>query len=53
MMEERIEVVYDPQNHPWLEMPMEDTVDEEIPYSLDELRVGSDHCDRCGGNCAA
>ena len=40
-MEERVEVVvYDPQDHPWLEMPMEDSVDEEIRYSLDELRVG-------------
>ena len=39
-MEERTEVVYNPQDHPWLEMPMEDPVDEEIRYSLDELRVG-------------
>ena len=29
---------YDPQDHPWLEMPVEDSVDEEIRYSLDEIR---------------
>ena len=32
-------VYYDPQDHPWLEMPVEDSVDEEILYSLDEIRV--------------
>ena len=31
---------YDPQDHPWLEMPVEDSVDEEIRYSLDEIRMG-------------
>ena len=30
---------YDPQDHPWLEMSVEDSVDEEILYSLDEIRV--------------
>ena len=35
------EIVYDPQDHPWLEMPMDDdSVDREILYSLDEIRVG-------------
>ena len=32
-------VYYNPQDHPWLEMPVEDSVDEEILYSLDEIRV--------------
>ncbi len=26
-------VYYDPQDHPWLEMPVEDSVNEEILYS--------------------
>ena len=30
---------YDPKDHPWLEMPVEDSVDGEILYSLDEIRV--------------
>lgn len=37
-MEERTEVVYVPQDHPWIEMPIDDSVDEDIRYSLDELR---------------
>ena len=34
------EVSYQPQDHPWVEMPADDSVDEEIRYSLDEIRVG-------------
>ena len=34
------EVGYRPQDHPWIEMPADDSVDEEIRYSLDEIRVG-------------
>ena len=30
---------YNPQDHPWVEMPADDTMDEEIRYSLDEIRV--------------
>lgn len=30
---------YDPQDHPWVEMPGFDSVDEEIRYSLDEIRI--------------
>lgn len=33
-------IVYDPQDHPWLEMPDDDSVGEEIRFSLDEIRVG-------------
>ena len=33
-------VVYHPEDHPWLEMPADDSVEEEIRYSLDEIRVG-------------
>ena len=28
-----------PEDHPWLEMP-EDSIDEVIRFSLDEIRVG-------------
>ena len=38
--EERTEPVYIAQDHPWVEMPSDDSVDEEIRYSLDEIRVG-------------
>lgn len=34
------EVRYDPLDHPWVEMPGIDSVDEEIRYSLDEIRIG-------------
>lgn len=34
------EVSYSPQDHPWVEMPIDDSVDEEIRYSLDEIRIG-------------
>ena len=37
--EEKTEPVYQAQDHPWLEMPVEDSVAEEIRYSLDELRI--------------
>ena len=35
--------IYNPQDHPWLEMPVHDSEDEDfevIRYSLDEIRVG-------------
>ena len=32
-------VGYDTQDHPWVEMPGFDSVDEEIRYSLDEIRI--------------
>lgn len=31
---------YVPQDHPWIEMPTDDTLDDTIKYSLDEIRVG-------------
>lgn len=34
------ENVYRTQDHPWVEMPADDSVDEEIRYSLDEIRMG-------------
>ena len=37
--EEQIEVIYRPQDHPWVEMPFDASVDEEIRYSLDEIRI--------------
>ena len=33
------EVFYRPLDHPWVEMPTDDSVDKEIRYSLDELRI--------------
>ncbi len=38
--EERMEPVYIARDHPWVEMPFDDSVDEEIRYSLDEIRLG-------------
>jgi hypothetical protein len=38
--EERMETVYRIQDHPWIEMPGADSVEEEIRYSLDEIRIG-------------
>lgn len=38
--EEQSATVYVPQDHPWIEMPSDDPVDEEIRYSLDEIRIG-------------
>ena len=38
-MNENTEPVYNPQDHPWLEMPANDSVPEEIRYSLDEIRI--------------
>ncbi len=34
------ETIYYPQDHPWLQMPEEIGLSEEILYSLDEIRVG-------------
>ena len=32
--------VFEPQDHPWLEMPAEeDSLDETIRFSLDEIRI--------------
>ena len=39
-MNENTEAPYDPKDHPWIEMPSDDSVDEEIRYSLDEIRIG-------------
>ena len=33
-------IVYNPQDHPWLEMEQDTDLSEEILYSLDEIRVG-------------
>lgn len=38
-LNDRSEVIYRPQDHPWVEMPADDSVDKEIRYSLDELRI--------------
>ena len=38
--EEQIKIEYVAQDHPWVEMPSDDSVDEEIRYSLDEIRIG-------------
>ena len=38
-MNENSEVIYEPQDHPWLEMPASENMAEEIRYSLDELRL--------------
>ena len=31
---------YNQADHPWLEMPDDDSLDEAVRYSLDEIRVG-------------
>ncbi len=36
---EDLETIYKPQDHPWLEMPADDSVTEEIRCSLDEIRI--------------
>ena len=36
--EEEIQTDYIRENHPWLEMP-EDSLDEAVRYSLDEIRL--------------
>ena len=36
--EERTEAVFMAQDHPWIVIPDDDSVDEDIRYSLDELR---------------
>ena len=38
--EEQTAPIYVAQDHPWVEMPSDDSVDEEIRYSLDEIRIG-------------
>lgn len=30
---------YHPEDHPWVEMPTESSGDDEIRYSLDEIRM--------------
>ena len=37
--EEQTTPVYIAQDHPWVEMPFDGSVDEEIRYSLDEIRI--------------
>ena len=37
--EEETEVVSYGNDHPWLEMP-DDSIDEVVRFSLDEIRVG-------------
>ena len=36
---EKKETIYNAQDHPWLEMPFDDSLPEEIRCSLDEIRV--------------
>ena len=31
--------IYHPEDHPWVEMPTESSGDDEIRYSLDEIRI--------------
>ena len=38
--EEQTTPIYVAQDHPWVEMPSDDSVAEEIRYSLDEIRIG-------------
>lgn len=38
-MNENTEASYDPKDHPWIEMPADDSMSEEIRYSLDEIRI--------------
>lgn len=37
--EEKTETGCNKEDHPWLEMP-EDSLDEAVRYSLDEIRIG-------------
>ena len=40
MPEENGRPDYVPQDHPWIEMPMEDeSLDESLRFSLDEIRI--------------
>ena len=40
MPEETNAPVFDPKDHPWIEMPTDsDSIDEAIRYSLDEIRI--------------
>ena len=36
---EKKETIYNVEDHPWLEMPVDDSLPEEIRCSLDENRV--------------
>ena len=51
--EETIEVSYQPQDHPWVEMPFDASVDEEIRYSLDEIRPRYKWNESCQGSVPA
>ena len=38
--EEPVNPEYTPQDHPWIEMPMDDELlDEALRFSLDEIRI--------------
>ncbi len=40
MPEENREPEYIPQDHPWIEMPVDDnSLDETLRFSLDEIRI--------------
>lgn len=38
MQQDEETVVYNQEDHPWLEMP-DDSLDEVVRYSLDEIRL--------------
>ena len=40
MPEEAPKPVFDPKDHPWIEMPNDDdSIDEVVRFSLDEIRI--------------
>lgn len=40
MPEDNTKPVFDPTDHPWIEMPMDnDSLDETVRFSLDEIRI--------------
>ena len=40
MPEDNAKPVFDPTDHPWIEMPMDnDSLDETVRFSLDEIRI--------------
>lgn len=40
MPEDTTKPEFDPQDHPWIEMPMDDdSLDEAVRFSLDEIRI--------------
>ena len=40
MQENEDKQQYDPQDHPWIEMPIEeDSLDESLRFTLDEIRI--------------